>query len=44
LKPNSSLPVALLAEALLDAGDDDDGHLDIHEALLVVAVVRLGVA
>jgi hypothetical protein len=33
-----------MAEALLNAGDDDDGHLDVHEAHLVAAVVWLGVA
>jgi hypothetical protein len=45
-KPNSSLPAALLAEALLDAGDDDDddGHLDVHEVHIVTAVVQLSAA
>jgi hypothetical protein len=33
-----------LAEALLDAGNDDDGRLGVHEAHLVAAVVRLGAA
>jgi hypothetical protein len=44
-KPNSSLPAALLAEALLDADDDDDdGRLDVHEVHIVAAVVQLGAA
>lgn len=34
-------PAALLAEALLEAGDDDAGSLGMHEAHLVAAVVVL---
>ena len=38
------VPAALLAEALLDAGDDDERRLGVHGADLVAAVVCLGVA
>jgi len=44
VKSSKCLPAALLAEALLHAGDDDARRLGVHGAHLVAAVVRLGAA